>query len=62
MENNKKFKIYLVVILLLAFGGVYFIRISNDHKECATEKIYATDKNGNQVITEKHICKEKFSI
>lgn len=60
--NNKKFKIYSATSLLLIVTIFYFVRITNDHKECGTEKSYATDKAGNQVITVKHICKEKYNI
>ena len=61
-DNNNRFKIFSVVFLVMTIGVVYFIRISNDHKECGSEKAVVTDNNGNQVITVKHICKEKYNF
>ncbi len=58
---NRKI-ILLGVIVLAAVGGYVFIRSSNNHKECSTVKSVTTDENGNQVVNEKHVCKEKYSF
>jgi hypothetical protein len=60
MKN--KSKVILFCIVVLAIGSYWFIKDSNNHKECSTVKEYSTDKNGNQVATEKHICKEKYNF
>lgn len=58
---NKKI-IVLGSIVVFTIGGYIFIKTNNDHKECSNVKSITTDKNGNQVVSEKHVCKEKYSF
>ncbi|WP_298152779.1 hypothetical protein [Flavobacterium sp.] len=60
MKN--KLKWILLLVLVLSVGGYFFIEASNDHAECSTLRVYSKDKDGNQVVTERHACKEKYSF
>lgn len=46
--------------LLIAVVGFFFIRQNNNHEECTDEITYFINKDGAQVKTEKHLCKEKY--
>lgn len=59
---NKKTILIVVIVFIASFSATFFIIKSNDHKECATEQIKTKDANGNLVLSQKHICKEKYSF
>lgn len=54
--------IILGFILILTLSVLAFIRFSNDHIECNAVVINKLEKNGNKVVLEKHICKEKYNF
>ncbi|AWA30480.1 hypothetical protein HYN48_10490 [Flavobacterium magnum] len=54
--------ITLALVVVTAVSGYLFITDANDHNECETKKMVTIDKHGNQVITEKHICREKYNF
>lgn len=58
----KKFILFFSVLVLITIGSLLFIKSSNDHKECSTEIEHSKDSNGNNISTEKHICKEKYNF
>lgn len=49
-------------IFLLAIGIVIFIHFSNDHAECETVVEKSIGTNGEIVMSERHICNERFNI
>jgi len=49
-------------ILILTLSVLTFIHFSNDHKECSTFVENKIDKDGNNVVSEKHVCKEKYNF
>ncbi len=56
-------KISLVATLIvLSVVSFFFIRFTNDHKECGTETYTKTEKNGDKVLVKKHICREKYNL
>jgi Na+/H+ antiporter NhaC len=58
-----KKSIYSVsVVIVLTIVVLFFIRYSNDHKECSTETTVTKDASGNKIQESKHICREKFSF
>ncbi|WP_324690708.1 hypothetical protein [Flavobacterium cheonhonense] len=58
-----KKSIYSVsIVIVFTIVGLFFIRYSNDHKECSTETTITKDASGNVVQESKHICREKFSF
>ena len=42
--------------------GILFIKKSNDHLECNNESVTIENSNGEIITTNKHICKEKYSL
>jgi len=60
--NKKKFGIYIGLLVIVVVGSVFFIRINNDHKECNTITLHTLDKDNNDVVIQKHVCKEKYSF
>lgn len=58
----KKSIVILSVLVLGTIGTIVFINNSNDHKECSTTVEQTKDVDGNVVMTEKHICKEKYNL
>jgi hypothetical protein len=59
---KKRHLIYIVLTFSIAFSATFFIIKSNDHKECETVMKKSLDKNGQEVRTTKHVCKEKYSF
>ena len=59
---KKRMIFALVLTIALGVGGYCFIKSYNDHKECRTVEIISHDKDGNQIVTQKHICKEEYSF
>lgn len=57
-------KIILIVgsIFTLAFSALFFIHLSNDHKECGTIVKNHVDASGNKVEIVEHICEENYSF
>ena len=61
MENTRTF-IFFTLTMVLTVSICYFINKSNDHIECETETSTKIDKNGNEVLLKRHICREKYSL
>jgi uncharacterized membrane protein len=59
---NTKNIVLVIIVFIFSFSATFFIIRSNDHKECETLQIKTKDTNGNLVISQKHICKEKYSF
>jgi uncharacterized membrane protein len=59
---NTKTIALVIIIFILSFSATFFIIKSNDHKECNTLEIKRKDTNGNLIVSQKHICKEKYSF
>ncbi len=59
---NTKTIILVIIVFIFSFSATFFITKSNDHKECNTLQIKTKDTKGNLVISQKHICKEKYSF
>jgi|688.fasta_scaffold1274504_2 hypothetical protein len=49
-------------ILVLTLSVLTFIYFSNDHKECSKYVENKVDTNGNNVVSKKHVCKEKYNF
>ena len=52
----------IAALVLLTAGAFFFIRFSNDHKECHEQVKYVKDAAGNMVEVKEHVCKERFSF
>ena len=52
----------LFSIIIITISGLIFIHFSNDHVECETTSESVKKADGKFVITEKHICKEKYNF
>ena len=59
---TKKTLNFIAILLLISLSTVFFIKISNDHKECDQVVNKELDKNGIEVTNEDHVCKEKYSF
>lgn len=60
--NKSTFKLTIIGLVFLTVSSFYFIYISNDHKECHKEVTTVKNSSGQQVITKKHNCKEKYNF
>lgn len=49
-------------IFTLAVSVLFFINLSNDHKECGKIVKNHIDASGNKVEVVEHICKENYSF
>ena len=49
-------------IFTLAVSVLFFINLSNDHKECGTIVKNHVDASGKKVEVVEHICKENYSF
>ncbi|TDD75540.1 hypothetical protein [Flavobacterium caseinilyticum] len=54
--------ILIAVLFVISFSTIFFIKSSNDHIECDTIPKRELDKNGIEVTTQKHVCKENYSF
>ena len=59
---TKNTLIFIAVLFVISFSSTFFIIRNNDHKECGTLEKKETDKDGNQIAKEEHLCKEKYSF
>lgn len=59
---TKRTLIFIALLFVISFSTTFFIIRSNDHIECDTLVKKEMDKNGNQIVTEEHVCKEKYSF
>ena len=58
----KKATVVSITIILLSIMAILFIKKSNDHLECNNESVTIENSNGEIITTNKHICKEKYSL
>jgi hypothetical protein len=59
---TKKHFFSIILIFSIALSTTFFVKRSNDHKECDTVVKKELNKNGHKVVTREHICKEKYSF
>ncbi len=59
---TKRTLIFIALLFLISFSTIFFIKSSNDHKECDIVIKKELDTNGNEVTKEEHVCKEKYSF
>ena len=59
---TKRTLIFIALLFLISFSTIFFIKISNDHKECDIVIKKELDKNGIETRKEEHVCKEKYSF
>ncbi|MCH2034563.1 MAG: hypothetical protein MK202_13715 [Tenacibaculum sp.] len=59
-ENNVNWK--TISFITLTLSALLFVWKSNDHNECESEEIVEIKKDGSQIKTTKHICKEKYNF
>jgi hypothetical protein len=57
-----KITLILGSIFTLTVSVLFFIQVSNDHKECDAIVKNHLDANGNKVEVVEHICKENYSF
>ncbi len=58
---NKR-TLFLAAIVFTACVALYFIYNSNDHIECEIKTEVTYGSKGEKIITDTHICKEKFNL
>jgi hypothetical protein len=51
-----------MAILFISIGIIIFIHFTNDHKECKIISETTFGINGEKIITDKHICYEKYNL
>lgn len=56
------FKLIGCVFKILFIGLFLFIKSSNNHIECGTDKNSYTNKKGEKVTVIKHVCREKYKF
>ena len=54
--------ILIALLFVISFSTIFFIKSSNDHKECDIVIKKELDTNGIEVANEEHVCKEKYSF
>ncbi|MFV8373599.1 hypothetical protein [Flavobacterium sp. LB2P74] len=59
---TKRTLIFIALLFVISFSATFFMIRSNDHKECEIVIKKELDKNGIEVTTEEHVCKEKYSF
>ncbi|WP_426092065.1 hypothetical protein [Flavobacterium sp. DSR3-2] len=59
---TKKTLNFIAILLVISLSTVFFIKISNDHKECDQVVNKELDKNGIEAVKEDHVCNEKYSF
>jgi len=59
---KSKLIIGVLLVALVTCSTIFFINVSNDHKECSNTKTISIDNNGNQIVSSTHICNEKYSF
>ncbi|RKS95751.1 hypothetical protein BC952_1452 [Flavobacterium limicola] len=59
---TKRTLIFIALLFLITFSTIFFIKSSNDHKECDIVIKKELDTNGNETRKEEHVCKEKYSF
>ena len=59
---TKKTLNFIAILLVISLSTVFFIKISNDHKECDQVVNKELDKNGIEAVKENHVCNEKYSF
>lgn len=58
---NKTF-LFSVIVILISIGSIIFIIHTNDHEECELKTEINYSKNGEKIVSEIHICKEKYNL
>ena len=59
----KKTILFSILIIVVSIMAIFFIKDSNDHKECSHIQETKILSNGTTVVsTNKHVCKEKFNF
>ena len=58
----KKTLIISLTAICMSVMGIIFIKYSNDHKECETKTEIAFGDNDEKIVSEIHVCKEKFNL
>lgn len=59
---KKKIVVFLATFIIAFAVTYYFIKKSNDHKECTDVVKTVHDKDGNVVTVTKHNCTEKYNF
>lgn len=52
----------VLIVFIFSFSATFFIKKSNDHKECNIVQKKSKVVNGNIIVLKEHICKEKYSF
>nr|WP_321224236.1 hypothetical protein [uncultured Psychroserpens sp.] len=59
----KKVILSSLATIVVSFGVITLIFVSNDHSECSQIQEIKTANNSQTVVTtNKHVCKEKFNL
>ena len=59
---TKRTLIFIALLFVVSFSTIFFIKSSNDHKECDIVIKKELDTNGNETRKEEHVRKEKYSF
>ncbi len=55
--NKKRLLTSILSIVVLTIAALTFIYFANDHKECGNTTTHTLG-----IVSQKHICKERFSF
>lgn len=58
----KKVHSISVLVIITSLVTIFAITYANDHKECDTKTEITFDNDGNRIVSEIHMCKEKFNF
>ncbi|WP_179377180.1 hypothetical protein [Winogradskyella wichelsiae] len=51
-----------MIVILISIGSVIFIIHTNDHEECELKTEINYGENEEKIVSEIHICKEKYNL
>jgi hypothetical protein len=53
---------FSIIVVLISIVAIIFIKKTNDHKECDSNTEITYENNGEKIVSEIHLCKEKYNL
>ncbi len=54
--------VFSTLSILFSIITFIIIRNTNDHKECHTKTEFSYGYNGEKIVSEIHVCEEKYNL
>lgn len=58
--EKKTLNFILAGIIIIGIAALVFIHFTNNHMECNTVTKISVGLNGEKVVVDRHICKERY--